>query len=103
MAEFKIQKQTAEIINQGENLFIGPQQASAATARIDALLGQIDTECSEADEWTELRAEVESARSALPEREAAVGALERARVVALALRAGSIVAAIATVISSFTQ
>ncbi|MGW1715731.1 hypothetical protein [Streptomyces sp. NPDC002156] len=103
MAEFKIQKQSAENIYQGETLFIGPEQTGAAAARLDALLDRIDSERSEEGEWAELRAEVETARSALPERTAAVGALERARVVAMTLRAGSIVAAIATVISSFTQ
>jgi hypothetical protein len=103
MADFKIKKQSAENIYQGETLYIGPEQASVTAARLDALLARIDEEPSEAAEWGDLRAEVESARYALPERTAAVGALERAQTIATSLRATSVVAAIATVISSFAQ
>ncbi|WP_328495161.1 hypothetical protein OHS59_22275 [Streptomyces sp. NBC_00414] len=103
MADFKITKQSAESIYQGETLFIGSEQSGATAARLDALLDRIDRERTATGEWADLRAEVENARRALPESTPAISALERAREVASSLRATSIVAAISTVIGSFVQ
>lgn len=103
MAKFNIKKQRADQIFQGEQLFIDSAQSGKAVARLDALLERIDVEGTGADEWTLLRAEVEGARDALPEAAPTVGALERARAIALGLRATSVVAAITGVIATLAQ
>jgi hypothetical protein len=102
VAEFNIDKQSAQNIYQGETLHIGPEATSTALAHLGALLARIDEQSAPADEWAALRAEVEQARDSLPEREAAVGALARARDIATGLRAGSITATIAMIVSSLT-
>ena len=103
MAEFNIKNQRADQIFQGEQLFINSEQSSEAAARLDALLARIDAEGTGSDEWTLLRAEVEGARGTLPEPVSTVGALERARAIALGLRATSVVAAVTSVIATLTQ
>ncbi|MEU4491873.1 hypothetical protein OG729_02470 [Streptomyces sp. NBC_00210] len=100
MAEFHIDKQSAQNIYQGETLHIGPETTSTALAQLGALLARIDEQSAPADDWAELRAEVERARDSLPEREAAVGALARARDIATRLPVGSIATTIAMIISS---